>query len=83
MPCHDSELRRKVIEKLVTTGFRKPGRTITDRWTTVYNKVVFRWDEDVEPDRDAVLAGAKKALAQLRPKLEEIPGALKPILAGV
>ncbi len=81
MPCHDLELRRKVIEKLAVVGLRKPGKTITDSWTTVYNKVVCRWEEDVEPDRDAVLAGAKKALAQLRPKLEEIPGALQPILA--
>lgn len=83
VPCHDSELRRQVIQKLTEVGFRKPGKTITDSWTTVYNKVVCRWEEDAEAEPDAVLAAAKKALAQLRPKLDVIPDALQPILADV
>lgn len=81
-PCHDLELRRKAIEKLAVVGIGKPGKMITDRWTTVYNKVVYRWKEGDEPDRDAFLAGAKKALDQLRPKLEGIPDVLQPILAN-
>ncbi len=79
--CDEARLRRDVIEKLSALGFGKPGRKFGEAWTTVYNEVVCRWKEGDEPDRDAVLAGAEKALAQLRPKLEEIPGALQPILA--
>ena len=81
MPCHDSELRRQVIEKLTEVGLRKPGKTITDSWTTVYNKVVCRWEEDVEPESRLILAEAKKALAQLDQKLEGIPDALRPLFA--
>ncbi len=85
-PCSDTELRRNTIEALREMGIgksdkKKPEKKITDRWTTVYNKVVMRWNEEDEPTPDAIEAAVRKSLDLLTPKLKDIPGVLQPILA--
>ena len=80
----DLTKRREIIEKLISEGpkfgFRRGGREVTDNYTRVSGRErVLKWNEDDEPDPDAIRAAVKKKLDEVFPKLEGVPLVLKPL----
>jgi hypothetical protein len=79
----DLAKRRAIIDKLITEGqrfgFKHSGREITDNYTRVSGREkLLRWNEDEEPEPDAIRAAVKKKLDDKFPKLEDVASVLKP-----
>jgi hypothetical protein len=81
----DPAKRKDIIDTLIKEGrrfgFKHSGREITDKYTRVSGREkVLRWNEDEEPESDAVRAAVKKKPDDKFPKLEDLPSVLKPLL---
>ena len=69
------------MERLIAKGsqfgfrHRQGGREIRDNYTRVSGRerIIAEWDEDDEPEPDAIRAAVKKKLDEIYPKLADVP----------
>jgi hypothetical protein len=87
-PTTDSELRRRVIERLVKEprefGLKplfKNVDLIGDRWATLNRINIERWDPDEGPNIDKILPKVRHVLDKRAKELADVPIALGPIVA--
>lgn len=82
-PCKDTDMRRKVIERLTADPkefkFRiynsKSGKT-SDSWSAISNETIATWDENREPDEQAVLKAVSSKLDEISQRLSSLPDAV-------
>jgi hypothetical protein len=63
-------------------GFKRfpDPKKIADSWTTLFNEVLSKWDEDEEPDSAAVVSTVRKKLDHVFERMAAIREILAPIL---
>ncbi|MDB5354078.1 MAG: hypothetical protein JWN24_531 [Phycisphaerales bacterium] len=82
-PTTDAPLRRMVLERLTKDpgefGLKNKRKEITSAWTSLSSEAFVSWPEEEEPDKEAVLAAAAKALDELWTRLEKTVAPLSAI----
>lgn len=85
-PARDPLLRKRIIERLLLQGnrfgFAMKKKNVTDVWTRVYAKTFLTWDEDADPSFTDVSTALKKVLADLGPRLVNVPQAVADVVNG-
>ncbi len=81
-PTSDANLRTRVISRLTRSqaefGLRL-AKKIGEQWTTIRRDHVHTWNEDDEPDREALLAKVRDKLQQLHSQLAKVPEAIQEV----
>lgn len=82
-PASDSELRRRVIERLTRSasefGLRVTGKH-TEKYTRLRRTTFARWSSDDDPDVERLTRNFQKQLDVFLQELSGVPDALRPII---
>ena len=75
----------QIVETLIENGekfgFKHSGREVTDNYTRVSGRErLVSWDEDEEPEPDAIRTAVREKLDKIYPKLAAIPPILKALV---